>query len=45
MGQKVDPRGMRIGIVKTWILNGLLKKEKEYLTNFHEDFKNKKIHK
>lgn len=39
MGQKVDPRGMRIGIVKTWDSKWFAKKGKEYLSNFHEDLK------
>ena len=39
MGQKVDPRGMRIGIVKTWESKWFAKKGKEYLNNFHEDLK------
>ena len=39
MGQKVDPRGMRIGIVKTWDSKWFAKKGKEYLNNFHEDIK------
>ena len=39
MGQKVDPMGMRIGIVKTWDSKWFAKKGKEYLNNFHEDLK------
>ena len=39
MGQKVDPRGMRIGIVKTWDSKWFAKKGTEYLNNFHEDLK------
>ena len=39
MGQKVDPRGMRIGIVKTWDSKWFAKQGKEYLNNFHEDLK------
>ena len=39
MGQKVHPRGMRIGIVKTWDSKWFAKKGKEYLNNFHEDLK------
>ena len=39
MGQKVDPRGMRIGIVKTWDSKWFAKKGQEYLNNFHEDLK------
>lgn len=38
MGQKVDPRGMRIGIIKTWDSKWFAK-GKEYLNNFHEDLK------
>lgn len=39
MWQKVDPRGIRIGIVKTWDSKWFAKKGKEYLNNFHEDLK------
>lgn len=38
MGQKVDPRGMRIGIIKTWDSKWFAK-GKEYLNSFHEDLK------
>ncbi len=38
MGQKVDPRGLRIGIVKTWN-SSWFAEGKEYLNNFHEDLK------
>lgn len=38
MGQKVDPRGLRIGIVKTW-KSKWFAEGKEYLNNFHEDLK------
>lgn len=38
MGQKVDPRGLRIGITKTWNSKWFAE-GKEYLKNFHEDLK------
>ena len=38
MGQKVDPRGIRIGITKTWDSRWFAE-GKEYLNNFHEDIK------
>lgn len=38
MGQKVDPRGLRIGIIKTWDSNWFAE-GKDYLNNFHEDLK------
>ena len=38
MGQKVDPRGIRIGITKTWDSKWFAE-GKEYLNNFHEDIK------
>ena len=38
MGQKVDPRGLRIGIIKTWDSNWFAQ-GKDYLSNFHEDLK------
>lgn len=38
MGQKVDPRGLRIGIVKTWNSNWFAE-GKDYLENFHEDLR------
>lgn len=38
MGQKVDPRGIRIGITKTWDSKWFAE-GKEYLNNFHEDLK------
>ena len=41
MGQKVDPRGIRIGITKSWDSKWFAE-GKEYLNNFHEDIKNKK---
>ena len=41
MGQKVDPRGMRIGIIKTWNSRWFAE-GKDYLNNFHEDLKIKK---
>jgi len=41
VGQKVDPRGMRIGIIKTWNSRWFAE-GKDYLNNFHEDLKIKK---
>lgn len=38
MGQKVDPRGLRIGIIKTWNSKWFAQ-GKDYLNNFHEDLK------
>ena len=38
MGQKVDPRGIRIGITRTWDSKWFAE-GKEYLNNFHEDLK------
>lgn len=38
MGQKVDPRGLRIGIIKTWNSNWF-SQGKDYLNNLHEDLK------
>ena len=38
MGQKVDPRGMRLGITRTWDSKWFAE-GKEYLNNFHEDLK------
>ena len=41
MGQKVNPHGMRIGIVKTWDANWYADKQ-EYVDNLHEDIKIRK---
>lgn len=41
MGQKVDPRGLRIGIIKTWNSKWFAQGN-DYLNNFHEDLKIKK---
>lgn len=38
MGQKVDPRGLRIGIIKTWNSKWFAQGN-DYLNNFHEDLK------
>ena len=38
MGQKVDPRGLRLGITRTWDSNWYADK-KEYAKYFHEDVK------
>lgn len=38
MGQKVDPRGLRIGIVKTWNSKWFAE-GKTYVNQFHEDLK------
>ena len=36
MGQKVDPRGLRLGITRSWDSNWYADK-KEYVKYFHED--------
>lgn len=38
MGQKVDPRGLRVGITRSWDSNWYADK-KEYAKYFHEDVK------
>ena len=38
MGQKVDPRGLRVGIIKTWNSKWFAQGN-DYLNNFHEDLK------
>lgn len=38
MGQKVDPRGLRIGIIKTWNSKWFAQGN-DYLNNFHKDLK------
>ena len=38
MGQKVDPRGIRLGITRTWDSKWFAE-GKEYVSNFHEDLK------
>ena len=38
MGQKVDPRGLRLGITRSWDSNWYADK-KEYAKYFHEDVK------
>lgn len=38
MGQKVDPRGIRLGITRTWDSKWFAE-GKEYVNNFHEDLK------
>lgn len=42
MGQKVDPRGLRLGITRTWDSNWYADK-KEYVKYFHEDVKIKEF--
>ena len=42
MGQKVDPRGIRLGITRTWDSKWFAE-GKEYLNNFHEDIKIKEL--
>ena len=37
MGQKVNPHGIRLGIVKTWDAKWYA--DKEYAANLHEDIK------
>ena len=41
MGQKVNPHGLRIGIIKTWDAKWYA--DKEYATNLHEDIKMRKL--
>lgn len=41
MGQKVDPRGLRLGITRDWDSNWFAEK-KDYVKYFHEDFKIRK---
>jgi len=38
VGQKVDPRGIRLGITRTWDSKWFAE-GKEYVNNFHEDLK------
>lgn len=42
MGQKVDPRGLRLGITRSWDSNWYADK-KEYVNFFHEDLKVKEF--
>ena len=41
MGQKVNPHGLRIGIIKTWDARWYA--DKDYATNLHEDMKIRKF--
>ena len=41
MGQKVNPHGLRIGIIKTWDARWFA--DKDYATNLHEDLKIRKF--
>lgn len=41
MGQKVNPHGLRIGIIRTWDAKWYA--DKEYATNLHEDVKMRKL--
>lgn len=41
MGQKVNPHGLRIGIIKTWDAKWYA--DKEYAANLHEDIKMRKL--
>jgi small subunit ribosomal protein S3 len=41
VGQKVNPHGLRIGIIKTWDAKWYA--DKEYATNLHEDIKMRKL--
>ncbi|KYZ77707.1 30S ribosomal protein S3 [Anaerosporomusa subterranea] len=41
MGQKVNPHGLRIGIIKTWDAKWYA--DKEYASNLHEDIKMRKL--
>mgnify|MGYP000273171482 CR=1 FL=1 len=42
MGQKVDPRGLRLGITRSWDSNWYADK-KEYAKYFHEDVKSENL--
>ena len=42
MGQKVDPRGLRLGITRTWDSNWYADK-KEYANFFHEDMEIRRV--
>lgn len=42
MGQKVDPRGLRLGITRSWDSNWYADK-KEYVAFFHEDLQVKEF--
>lgn len=42
MGQKVDPRGLRLGITRTWDSNWYADK-KEYASFFHEDMEIRRV--
>lgn len=42
MGQKVDPRGLRLGITRTWDSNWYADK-KEYAKYFHEDMEIRRV--
>ena len=41
MGQKVNPHGLRIGIIKTWDARWYA--DKDYANNLHEDMKIRKF--
>jgi small subunit ribosomal protein S3 len=41
VGQKVNPHGLRIGIIRTWDAKWYA--DKEYATNLHEDIKMRKL--
>jgi small subunit ribosomal protein S3 len=41
MGQKVNPHGLRLGIIKTWDARWYA--DKDYATNLHEDLKIRKF--
>ena len=41
MGQKVNPTGLRVGVIKTWDSRWFAK-GKQYAINLHEDFKLRK---
>ena len=42
MGQKVNPIGLRVGINKTWDSRWYVKRNKNFASNLHEDFKLRK---
>lgn len=41
MGQKVNPHGLRLGVIKTWDAKWYA--DKDYAKNLHEDIKVRKF--
>jgi len=42
LGQKVDPRGFRLGYNKGWLSNWMITEKKEFAANLYEDFRIRK---